>query len=78
MLSNFYPLDLPNETCVALAKPTIKPHQKLNWKSNISLFRHGYYKCMCEDFLIGYIGPPIVFMVECEAVHKIWRRSPIS
>ena len=33
---------------------------------------------MFVDFLIGYIGPLIVFAIECREVVDIWRRSPIS
>ena len=35
----------------------VKYEQKSDWKSDLSLFSYGSWKCMYEDFLIEYIGP---------------------
>ena len=65
MFSNFYQLDLHKQTCVALAN-LWKHQQQLNWKRK-HLLSYGYHKCIFDDSLIEYIGPPnlcLLFSVE--------------
>ena len=55
--SNFWWLDLHNETCVALAN--LRWSFSKNWIENwTSWFSYGYWKCMFVDSLTEYIGPP--------------------
>ena len=87
--SNFYRLDLHNKTCIALANPQWNLlHRKTcvalsnlqrnickNWIENRTSLEN--WKGMFVDFLIGHIGPPIVFTIMCRIVVKIWRRSVV-
>ena len=66
MFSNFYWLNLHNNTHVALNRienqhiynKTYAHKKKLNWKLDLACFSYSYQNCMFVDYLTRYIGPP--------------------
>ena len=79
MFFNFYPSDLHNETCVALANLRWSIINK-NWIEcqTFLWFSYGYLKCTFGESLTEYTGPPNCVHHWVWIVDKIWSRSSIS
>ena len=62
-----------------IGKTTMSHRQKSDWNTNVCWFGYVYHGWMFVDFLNKCISVlPIVFIIECGVVKKIWTRSPIS
>lgn len=78
MFSNFFRLDLLNETCVAIANLQwgINKNSDSDWISDF----YGYQKCM---FVVCWVlnwkdwSSPLWSLIECGVVDNIWRRISI-
>ena len=75
IFSNFKWSNTLQQNLCYISKSIMKHEQISYWKSHLPWFSDDYWKCMCVDFLLGYLSRPpppksIKLMVESRTINE--------